>query len=61
MFWRDLWTKFKALIISRKFLAAVGASLVAFANLTGPELVNAIITIWSVFIGATAVQKIGSQ
>ena len=57
-FWLTLWEKAKALILSRKLWAAVGATIVI---LTQPAIdpqaaVNAIAAIWIAYIGAVGIE-----
>jgi hypothetical protein len=53
-----LWDKFKAIVISRKFWACVASTIVLLntAGLTPVQIATGLITIWSVYVAATAVE-----
>jgi hypothetical protein len=56
-FFKRLFEKAKALLISRKFWGAVGASIVVVANDGEVALmVERLIQIWMVYIGAVAIE-----
>lgn len=56
-FFSRLFEKLKALVISRKFWGAIGASIIVVANDGEVALmVERLIQIWMVYIGAVAVE-----
>jgi len=58
-FFYVLWSKVKAVVLSRKFWAAIGATIVLFtqqATLSPEQYATGIIAIWAAYIGATAIE-----
>lgn len=54
-FWEHLWYKFKGVITSRKFWAAVGSTVgLISSGMELEKLLNGIAAIWIAFIVATA-------